>query len=103
MARSMKPQLDCSLMKADQVDSAIQFAQPRSGDVEALQNAGFQVLRMERIKQEQVADDRILAKSVDSRPTGSSGTCLKDQLHYSFQPRTMHVHKKLDELPGCNF
>src|SRR5580698_5350295 len=98
MTRSMKPELGRSLMQADQVDSVIQFAQPRSGDVEAPQNASFQVLRMERIKQEQVADDQILAKSIDNRPTGSFGTCLKDQLHHPFQPCTMDLHKKLDEL-----
>src|ERR1700677_1604496 len=102
MTRSMKPELHRSLMKADQVDSAIQFAQARSGDVERPQNAGLQVIRMERIKKEQVADDWILAKSIDNRPTGSPGTCLKDQFHDSFQPRAMHFHKKLDELPDRN-
>ena len=77
MTRSMNPQLHGSLMKADQVDSAIQFAQTRSGDVERPQNAGFQVIGMERIKKKQVADDRILTKSIDNRPTGSSGTLLE--------------------------
>ncbi len=35
--------------------------------VECLQNAGLQVIGMQRIEKKQVADDRVLAESVDDR------------------------------------
>ena len=104
MTRSMKTELNGSLMKADQLHSTIELAQTRSGDVERPQNAGLQVIGMQRIEKKQVADDRILAESIDDRPARCSrfASGLKDQLHDSFQPRAMDLHKKLDQLPGRN-
>ena len=63
MTRSKNTELNGSLMKADQLHSTVELAQTRSCDVESPQNAGFQVVRMQRIEKKQVADDRVLAES----------------------------------------
>ena len=66
VAGSVKPDLDCSVMDADQFHFGIEFAQAGSR-VERLQYTGFQVVRMERIEEQQIADDWILTEFVDER------------------------------------
>ncbi len=65
VAGSVKPELNRSIMNADQLHLAIEFAQARLCIVERLQDTGFQIVGMERIEEKQVPDDRILAEFAD--------------------------------------
>jgi hypothetical protein len=52
---------------------------------------------VERIEQQQIANDWILAKSVDHHLARCAR--LEKKLHDPFQPRAMDLHEKLYEFP----
>ncbi len=67
MAGSVQPELNRSIMNANQLDLGFGLPQTRAGGVERFQDAGFQIIGMEGIEEKQVADDRILAEFMDDR------------------------------------
>ena len=68
MTGGVKPDLNSSLMKADQLHPAIEFAQTRSYRVEGPHDTGFEIVGMQRIEKKQVADDRVMAETIDDSP-----------------------------------
>ena len=73
MTGSVHPQLNVSILQIDQLHSAVEFSQTPSQGVERLQNTGFQVIGVQRIKKKQVADNRILTELVNHGPDRRSG------------------------------
>jgi hypothetical protein len=67
MTGNIHLELNGSILNTHQLYFSIDLAQAPLYRFECLQNTGLQVIGMQRIQKEQVADDWVLAEPVDSR------------------------------------
>src|SRR6202007_1764998 len=76
------------------------FAQSSLCLVERFEDAGFDVIGMQRIEQEQIPGDWILREAFDN--SFAVLARFKDEFHDAFKSRAMDFHEKLDHLTGRN-